>query len=606
MKTLPKKLLLLLLISCTFLPLSAQKEVINNFQTTLTVQPDGMAQVEEIIDVSTAGKRIKRGITRAITRNPIGGGHQSQFNYRVASVERDGRPIDYFEERGGYLHTFYLGSKSKKLPPGNYVYKFNYYGFDQVYKTDTYEEVRWHLVDTESSLPTTNASMTVYFPEGMTVMAATCYAGEAGSSDQYCTTVFTNNEATFTLSRPLEPGEGMTVAAGVAPGAFAHLNSTTATPEMTGVNGLLSTGSTSSPDFGDVSVGDPTAERSLPAPTNRNALYAIVFGLLAAFMYAYTTWRKHGVDPKVTVDDYQFYPPEGLSPAEVSGIHNMQGSQLPIIASLTELAVAGHIKVEERTSKGFLGMGKEDYYVLHQTQTHPLVDQVGAPAYALYIKLFEKTATIELDGEYNRRLKKAGREHDKALDLQLKAHRKDGANGRFVWPLAGILLASIGLAVYFLPGGGKPALIALVVGVIASSIMLFTYAHLIRQPSTNKVRLIANIKAFKRYLNLSKHDRDTTRNAPDMTREYYDQVLPYAVGLGVDNDWAANLMHDWLGTSGRRSEEEDHGGFVYYMPGFGKQFRQSYQSSSTDSSSSSSFSGGGGSVGGGGGGTGGF
>ena len=613
MKTLPKKLLLLLLISCAFLPLSAQKEVINNFEAQLTIQPDGSLLVNETINVTTAGRLVKRGITRAITRRPIGGGHQGQFDYEVLGVKRDGQTIAHFDKRTGSLHTFYLGSKSKKLPSGTYTYDFRYQSDEQLYRADSLAELRWHLVDTESSLPTELAQATIFFPEGMDISAAACYAGKAGTRDQYCTTTINGNEATFTLSRALQPGEGMTIAAGVPVSSFPYLADASVTPALTGANGLISTPTTSGGRINTVSIPSPGRQKD---PSNKNGLYVILFGFLGALVYAVTTWREHGRDPEVNVNEYVFYPPEGMSPAEVSRVYSAFYGQYALTASLTALTVRGAIHVEEDTTEGFLGMGKQDYFVLRQTEERPTAATAGSEQLSLYERLFRTQHTVELDGEYNKQLAKAAMAHANALDSKTKAFREDGGGkGRLIWQFVGILLATLVAGVYFGRGGHDINMIAFTIGLVATIPAIIAYSHYIRRPSVDKVRTIKEVKALRRYLKLSAKERDAVYNAPEMTQDYYDHILPYAIGLNVKNDWAADLAHDWAATSARPDYDRRRGAAytIFYAPNFGQRLGDSFATTSTDPSSSSSgggssgsYSGGGGSVGGGGGGTGGF
>jgi uncharacterized membrane protein len=67
-------------------------------------------------------------------------------------------------------------------------------------------------------------------------------------------------------------------------------------------------------------------------------------------------------------------------------------------------------------------------------------------------------------------------------------------------------------------------------------------------------------------------------------------MLPYAMALGVDSNYTEALAADLVATLTFQH---------YYLPGFGRQFRNEFASTATQPSSSS---GGGGSVGSGGGG----
>ena len=568
--------LTILLLLFTTLLLTAQRESIESFDSVMEVGEDGSVEVTETIVVKTDEDIIRRGITRAITRKPIGGGDR-QLDYEVVSVMRDGEAIDWFDERTGSLHTFYLGSKDKRLPAGRYLYQFIYRSDDQVYRAQGIEEVRWHLVDTDTKLAVERASMTIVFPPNLPIAQAACLAGSEGSRERHCAQQIDSNAVTFTLARRLDPGEGMTVAAGVAPGSFDHLAAAQPTP---GINQLS---------------GTPPA----PEPTNQKSLYAILIGLMIALVYGHQSWLRYGRDPKVRGEKYQFAPPEGLSPAGVAYLHSGLYAQQAVTGSLTDLIVRGYVELSERTSKGFLGLGKQEYFVLSATDKVPTPAVSPEEQLKLYEGLFARGRTVELDGTYNKHLAKATKAHQTSLAKQHKSFKRDGANLTFVWPMIGIVLLTLLAGIITFRQADQLGKIAVTAFVPLAIFGIFLYAWLIRRPSQQKVGLLQRIDAFRSYLKLNKGERDELRGAPDMTQEYYDRILPYAIGLGLENAWAEDLQHDWLGSSTRRDRTGNYP--LLYGADFSTRLHTSFAGTSTHASS-----GGGGSVGGGGGGTGGF
>lgn len=593
------------------------QETIHRFDARLEVRPDGGARMHETVEVTASGKIIKRGITRAVTRRPIGPGLSGRFNYRPESVRRDGVDIEYFDETTADLHTFYLGSKNKKLKAGRYVYDFTYAAPGQLYHLDTLDEIRWHLIDTEGSLPVENASMDIVFPEGLDVTQAACYAGAAGSRERACQVSVRANVATFTLTRPLAAGEGMTVAAGVPTGFFptdAGVRIPSAVENAPGsdaeINGIAGGGAFSSGiPAGFAGMGSTARE-----PVNYSywqiwgTRYALLFGFGLAFIYAYRSWDVHGRDPVVNSAKYVYHPPEGLSPAGAGYQRSLMNADRALPAALTALAIRGLVNISEEDKKGLLNAG-EKHFVIRKTDQTPTGDLPPEEA-LLYEELFKSSETVALDGKYDSGLARTQRAFNKLVRREYGEYHRDGANYRLYWPMLIILLATLAVAGVLLIGAPKVNAVLFAVGIVVALIVFAAYAYFIAQPSRENVAHGNYLKALRNYLKLSREKRDRLPNAPEMTEDYYQSLLPYAIALGADNDWAADLATDWANTSASRSRRHNHVNYaVLYGAGFGNSLRSGFHGTATQASSGGSgggFSGGGGSVGGGGGGTGGF
>ena len=548
---------------------SAQ-ETINSFSATLDVNPDGSIEITETINVTTTGDVIKRGITRAITRNPIGEGKTGKFDYDVQRVRRDGREIDFFFERNGRIKTIYLGSKNKTLDPGTYTYELTYTSDDQIYFLEGVDEVRWHLIDTDTKLPVKAADITVRFPGGTNVAQAACYAGREGSQDQNCDITTDHNTTKFRLTRPLSPGEGMTVSVGAPAGTFAR--------------------------------------PAPPSALQRKGLWYTSLGsLLLALLYGVMSWSRHGRDPKGPEVDYEYYPPQGTSPASAYYQLNGGNGSDTLTASVTQLAIGGYIRVDEREEEGgFLGLGAKEYFVLHRTDSRPDSATLPPEQWAFYEQLFAKGDEVALNGKLNKNLGKATNAHADSLRAQHKDFLAQGGNAVKIWPLVGILITMLFVGVIFFGYAYATDRIVYVGSVIALILGLIAYALLIPKPSYEKVALRNQLKGLRKYLRLSRKKRAALPDAPKMTEVYYHQLLPYAIAFGQDNDWAESLDADIYNSSTRNADF-----YPVLLAGFGSQFNRNYNTtafpaSSGGGSSGGGFSGGGGSVGGGGGGTGGF
>ena len=551
--------------------LQAQSEEFSKFDVSVTLNQDGSLNISEDISVIANGNEIKRGITRALPRGPIGDDvAMERFDYDIQSVSRNGSDEDYHTKNEGGSKVVYFGSKNRLLDPGTHRYKFAYTAPKQIYFLENKEEVRWTLAGTDTRLPIKAASLTLTVPNGMNVLATACYTGRVDSTEQACEMVKSGNKITFTLSRPLVAGEGMVIAAGFPVGSFVK--------------------------------PVPPPPPPPPSPLQRNGTKYISFiGMMIALMYGYRTWQMHGIDPPTPEVGPQFTAPRGLSPASVPYLNSHMSSQTQLTASLTDLAIKGYLKIDEEERSGLFSTS--EIFILRPLQKDPEVNQdLAAEQIALYNYLRD-IGDIELDGEYDKRLAKATTAHNKSLEEQHSEYMKQGANSWKILPYGLILLATVVGAAIFLGNADSLGIILFVFAAILLVVGTPLYAWLIRKPSEDKVKLWAEIKAMKQYLKLPEEERKAIRNAPEMTPEYFQSVLPYAIALGIENNWASDLQSDLESTLNKNSNQHGIHVYPYMSRGFGSKMGTAYGavSSPPGSSGGGGMSGGGGSVGGGGG-----
>ncbi|TXF91458.1 DUF2207 domain-containing protein [Neolewinella aurantiaca] len=563
----------LIFILCLFSFLAnAQTERFNDFKATIQLNSEGDVKVSEQIRVTANGDQIERGITRPLRRASIGDdGEREQVDYKVISATRDGAPEDFHTESKRGFRTVYLGSKKRKLEPGTYSYQLDYTSDDQIYFTDNTNELRWSVFSSDLRLPVDAAAVELQLPSGLDVLTTACYTGATGSNDQSrCEVVRSGNTLAFTLNRPLAAGEGLTIAAAFPTGSFYQ-----------------------------------PPPPPPPTPLQQNGtLWASLLGILAALVYGYTNWKKYGVDPPSPPVVHQFTPPRGLSPASISYLNSGYASQTQLTASLTALAVKGYLKIEEEKRSGFLS--SREIFIL-RPQNKAIGNDLPAEQAILYAHLCD-AGDIELDGEFDERLQTATNEHNNNLSEQHRDYLKQGTNGWKVLPFALILLATVIVGVFFISNANAAGFAAFIGTILLLTAGSGIFAWLIRQPSADKVALWAEIKGMKQYLKLSEEKRRAIPGAPEMTQSYFQSILPYAIALGIENNWAADLTSDVTSTLQQDNRNNSMYMAPYLMSGFGGRMNSAYQSAASPPSSGGGggFAGGGGGVSGGGGGSGGW
>lgn len=557
----------LIIYLLVFLPLflTAQSEEFSKFDVSLTLRQDGSLDVSEDIAAVVNGKIIKRGITRALPRGPIGDEvEMERFDYDIHSVSRNGSTEDYHTKNERGSKVVYFGSKNRYLDPGTHRFGLEYSAPKQIYFLEDREEVRWTLAGIDTELPIKAASVTLDLPTGLNVLGTACYTGGFGSTEQACETVRENNQIKYTLSRALSPGEGMVVAAVFPVGSF---------------------------------VKPPPAPPATSLQRN-GTKYLSFIGMLIALMYGYRTWQIHGVDPPTPEVRTQFTAPRGLSPASIHYLNTYMASQTQLTASLTDLAIKGYLKIDEEERSGLFT--SSEMFILRPLQRDPQVQQDLAPEQIALYNQLRNMGDIELDGKYDKRLAKATEAHNKSLKEQHADYLKEGSNGWKVLPYGLIMQVTVVAAAFFLNHAENLGIVLFIFAVTLLVVGTPLYAWLIRKPSEDKVKLWAEIKSLKQYLKLSEKERRAIPNAPEMTEAYFQSVLPYAIALGIENNWAADLQSDLAGTLDNDRNRQRGYYYPYMMPGFGNKMNTAYGAVSSPPASSGGGAGGG-SVGGGGG-----
>jgi len=120
----------------------------------------------------------------------------------------------------------------------------------------------------------------------------------------------------------------------------------------------------------------------------------------------------------------------------------------------------------------------------------------------------------------------------------------------------------------------SPALAALPLVVAAVNILFY---HLLKAPTMIGRRLLDRIEGFRMFLSATEKDRLQRLTPPDRTPETYEKYLPYALALGVEQQWTEQFV-DVLSAAAR--------------PGAGTGYHPRWYSGSTwDSSRMGGFAG---------------
>ncbi|MEW6601799.1 MAG: DUF2207 domain-containing protein [Nitrospirota bacterium] len=634
--------ILFIAVICLFstgLSVQADERILD-FHSDITVHQDASMTVTETIRVKTEAVEIKRGIFRDFpTRYRDNRGNNYTVSFDVLKIQRDGNPEPYHTESFGNGTRVYIGKKDIFIPPGEYVYTVTYKTNRQIgYFTD-YDELYWNVTGNGWIFPIDRASATVTLPDGARVLQHAAYTGPAGSTETaYESSLDGSGRMTFTAARPLSPREGLTIA-------------------LSWPKGILY---------------EPTMEEKTVIMLNDNrGTFGGGLGLFLVIIYYIIIWALVGRDPDSGIIAARYTPPDEMSPAVMRFISIMGYDNRIFASSIINMAVKGVVTISDdegeytlrRTDKGEPALAPEERKIIDKlfgaeksvTLKQANHSKIRGARQALqdYLKLtYEKVyfvtnvkffffglllsiVTIAFAGFWTAQSKGELATFAfmsvwlsiwslgvVALLAQVisrwrnafSSSRRKFVNTGSALFLTFFSLPFIGGEIFGLYAMAEATSVFMIIffGIVVCINILFY--HLLKAPTRAGRKLLDAIEGFKRFLASHEKERLNRMTPPEKTPVLFEQYLPYALALGVEQQWSEQFA-DVL----ERAAAKPGGGYTpLWYPGrslspmstgdFASSFGNSLSeaiSSSSSAPGSGSGSGGGGSSGGGGGGGGG-
>ena len=553
-------------------PLNVRAEAgerITNFAVDAILRADSTLDVTETISYDF-GTNVRHGIFRDI---PIiyTDGDDKEYRPTVTfmSAEQDGLPATVSRIASASQLTIKLGNASKTISgPHKYVIHYNIHPIMQL--GDGHDVFKFNVTGNGWKVPIDTATVHVTLPGGASALAANCFAGRAGAKEHNCTVSNSGQVIDASTAAPLGQGDGLSLFADIPTGAIS----------------------------GYLQAYVP------PKPNPLFELLAIIAGLSVAAgviqMIMTALAERKLRNSRTIVAEYD--APDTLRPAELGLLADNKSGMPEITATLIDLAVRGYLRIEQTRKKGLLNAAK---YTFHRLQAR---DALEPYEQKLVDALFGDEDTVELKNVNRTTMAAAVSE----IHIQVGDRMKDRgwyfkrpSVWRFGVPAVILGIAGVtqqfAFAVAFITG---PVFALITVGLSAVAI------YLLRQPTGMTLSGAvewAKVQGFKEYLTVAEKDRLKFSDAPDKTPERFNKLLPFAVALGVEQDWAKQFEGiDVAPATGW------YGGYdptvfsaAYLASSLSSDFSQGVASNFSPVSSSGSSSGGfsGGGFGGGGGGS---
>ncbi|HSG95217.1 MAG TPA: DUF2207 domain-containing protein, partial [Afifellaceae bacterium] len=291
---------------------SRAAEIIERFDSAIDVAPNGTLTVTETIRVRAEGHEIKRGIYRDFPLTFLDDqDRRRQVTFKLLEVTRDGEAEPHFTRRGGDGVRIYAGEESTFLQPGTYTYRFRYETGRQIRFLADHDELFWNVTGNEWAFPIRSATAMIRLPQEAAPLRWTAYAGSFGERGRdWSGEVSSIGTLRVATTRPLAPGEGLSVVAEIPPGLVAR------------PSGLA---------------------RLYYALLDYRRFILGGLGAIGVLAYYLTAWNAVGRDPPKGTIIPLFHPPDGVSPALAGYIREWgwRGGWREFTAAAISLALKG-------------------------------------------------------------------------------------------------------------------------------------------------------------------------------------------------------------------------------------------------------------------------
>ncbi|MFA6422310.1 MAG: DUF2207 domain-containing protein [Candidatus Buchananbacteria bacterium] len=538
-------------------------EYISDFSSYIIVRSNGSMQVTETIKVHAENLAIKHGIYRDFpTRYKDKLGNNFVVDFKVESVKKDGLGEGYHLESLNNGVRIYMGDENAVISPGDYTYELVYDTNRQLGFFADHDELYWNVTGNGWNFPIYKVTANVVLPFNINEvgnLTTDGYMGSSGEKDKDFKSEVNGNGIVFSTTRSLSNYEGLTIVVGWPKGL----------------------------------ILEPTkTEKTKLLLRDNEGLLFVFGGLLIVILYFFITWFKKGKDPKKGTIIPFYDAPEGFSPAQIGYIYKMGYSSKDFTAAIINMAIKGYVKIDKTGSAyKLIKIGN------NETSLAPEELEIGRNIFAAGNEIELKNSnftTISLTTS--------------ALSQNLRQQfgtKYFSIDAPFYAIGFAIALVAFAVSTYFYPQ-------LIILFAIIYIIIAIIFYKLFKKPTGLGRKYMDEMDGFKWFLSVTEKERMNFHNPPEKTPELFENFLPYALVLGVDNKWGRqftevfNRLHDqgrdyvpawYLGANFAAAD---------FASSFGHSFSSAISSASTPPGSNSGFGGGFSGGGGGGGGGGGW
>jgi uncharacterized membrane protein YgcG len=192
-------------------------------------------------------------------------------------------------------------------------------------------------------------------------------------------------------------------------------------------------------------------------------------------------------------------------------------------AAVVNLAVKGYLRINN----------DGDTHSLTKLRTDGERPELAPGERELLAGLFEDGDEIALEVDNHKVMGAARSAHKTSLKDDYKQHYFR-TNGGLNIPAIAIVILSTVIA---LKSGGGPTFLVIAT-IIAMFVTLVFFAIIMKRPTLRGRKLLDEMLGFKDFLEIAEKDELNLRNPPEKTPQLFEAYLPYALALGVDQQWS--------------------------------------------------------------------
>ena len=485
----------------SLLPADARSFVLSRFDVELHVLPGGALLVTETVSPRFEG--AWNGIERLIPieyRTPQG------FNYsllldRVSVTDEQGTPLTFESSRERHYRNFRIWIPGATDATRTFVLKYLVRNGLKFF--EDHDELYWNVTGDEWDVPIEQASVRIILPPQTTGVRAQAFTGAYGAREQAATVTIAGSGIEMTMTRPLGFREGLTAVVG------------------------WDTGFVTAPTALDRTRMALVSNWPLGIPL-------LIFGLM------YRLWSTRGRDPRLRPIAVMYEPPDRLTPAEVGTLVDERPDTRDITATLVDLAVRGYLRITERKAEHLFGLWSSLDYLFHRIK--PQQEWAALPAFErlLLEAVFKDSEGDEvlLSALENRFYQSLPGIHDAIFNSLQTRHyygqRPDRVKQGY---LAGGITLGVVLTIGLLALAdrwGMAPLTALAAGLLAGVIVV-GFGRIMPARTQQGTKALEGVLGFEEFLTRVEADRfDRLIKTPEL----FEKFLPYAMALGVEQNWA--------------------------------------------------------------------
>ena len=495
--------LVLLLVGLALLPapaLAQRSLAIERFDATITVNPDASIDVVESITARFTGSW--NGIYRTIPvqyHTPQGFNWTLRLDPQGATLGEGGPALRVESARERHYIKYKIWVPGAQDATRTIV--FRYKARNGLRFFADHDELYWNVTGDEWDVPIEAAAARIELPSTVTGVRAIAYNGVYGSTARDAQVEIEGSTVRLTMPTPLDFHEG-----------------------LTGVVGW-DTGAVTQPTVVERGAGFLASNWPLGIP-------------LLVFLLMFRIWYRVGRDPKRLPIVVQYEPADGLTPAEAGTLMDGSADMRDITATLVDLAVRGHLRIEEREDSHLFGLIKRQEYVFHRLDAPPDAGRLRPHEDRVLAGVFEggvaETKLSDLENEFYKCLPGI-RESIFARLVQLGLYRSQPDSVRTRWMLAAVL---VGVVLGVLGGTVASRFnltsVPFVVAAVLAGLIVAAFAWIMPARTVAGARAQERVLGFEEFLRRVEEPTFARMRTPDM----FERFLPYAMAFRVEKKWA--------------------------------------------------------------------